>query len=149
MGQMPTDGKGAGTEGRTPLAEFGAGLQKFVLKGTNKVKIRLDPPNLGAVDVDIEVVDGDVFLSLQAESASAASELQSQLELLRESLEEQGLNLKEFELGHGAKDAEESKDGKESRKSKSRTEKNGDGTASGENQSGNGIGADGRLDVVV
>ena len=152
MGEASAEGKQATAEGRTPLAQFGAGIEKFILKGMNKVKMRLDPPELGAVDVDIEVVDGDVFLSVQTESASASAELQSQLELLRESLKEQGLNLKEFELGHGAKDAEGSKDGKESSRNESRTAKETKDDKTGAQAAASepkGVTADGRVDMVV
>ena len=141
---------GAQLADRVRLEDFSAGLERFVLKGTSKVQMRLDPPELGTVDIEIEVTDGEVFLSVRAESVEAVSALQSEMELLKESLKEQGLDLSHFELGHPDRDsgdsgkdpASSSAEGKGDR-SRHRTDAEAASTTT------LGITADGRLDVMV
>ena len=135
---------------RVRLEEFSAGLERFVLKGTSKVQMRLDPPDLGTVDIDIEVTKGEVFLSVRAESVEAVNALQSELELLRESLKEQGLDLSHFELGHPDRDAANSgrdsaSTGTGAKDDKARRESETEAEAT----TTRGITADGRLDVMV
>jgi len=141
---------GAQLADRVRLEEFSAGLERFVLKGTSKVQMRLDPPELGTVDIEIEVTDGEVFLSVRAESAEAVSALQSEMELLRESLKEQGLDLSHFELGHPDRDSGDSGKDPASSSAEGKGDRSRHGTdAEDASTTTRGITADGRLDVMV
>ena len=135
---------------RVRLADFSAGLERFVLKGTSKVQMRLDPPELGTVDIEIEVKDGEVFLSVRAESVEAVSALQSEMESLGESLKEQGLDLSHFELEHSDHNSGDSGEDPASSSAQGNAERSRQqADAEAASTTIRGITADGRLDVMV
>ena len=127
-------------------------MVQLIHKGTNKVRVRLDPPDLGAVDIGIEVADGEVFVAMTAESASAVDEIKNQIEGLRALLEEQGLNLKKFDLGGKEPDAERStgdgpKDEGNSTDGRINNQNELEGMRGGLRYSG--VSEDGRVDILV
>jgi len=122
-------------------------LERLVLKGETRAHLRLDPPNLGSLEVEIEVHKGEVSLVVQVESQTAAGDLLLAMEHLRESLEEEGLSLKEFELTHDG-EANEERAGEPGAEEASENGASGEVTAEVELEI-NGISADGRLSLVV
>jgi flagellar hook-length control protein FliK len=67
-------------------------------RGTSRIKISLDPPNLGELKVDLSVRDRVLHGSLQAESPAAKEMILSHLQSLKDSLAEQGIQVGEFQV---------------------------------------------------
>ncbi|OAQ21271.1 flagellar hook-length control protein FliK [Thermosulfurimonas dismutans] len=67
--------------------------------GERRAKIKLEPPELGEMEIDLKVHKGEVQVVLTVEKPEAARELHLHLPHLRHSLEELGLNLSEFQIG--------------------------------------------------
>jgi len=128
-------------------ARLAGRLERLVLKGDTRAHLRLDPPLLGSIEVEIEVHKGEVSLLVQVESQTAAGDLLLAMEQLRESLEEKGLSLKEFELTHDG-EAKEERGGDPGAKEASEKGSSVEVTAEVELEI-NGISADGRLSLVV
>ncbi|MEA3486395.1 MAG: flagellar hook-length control protein FliK, partial [Thermodesulfobacteriota bacterium] len=61
------------------------------LKRPGRVRIMLNPPRLGALDVDVHVKDNKVHIILQAENNDVRHILQSNVESLKSSLRSHGL----------------------------------------------------------
>jgi flagellar hook-length control protein FliK len=58
---------------------------------SGRVRIALNPPSLGTVDMDVLVRDNKVHIILQAESSDVKQILQSSMDSLKVSLRNQGL----------------------------------------------------------
>jgi flagellar hook-length control protein FliK len=65
---------------------------------TGRMTLRLDPPELGEVAIDVRVKDGGVFLRLETQAPAAAGALGGEVQALRRFLAEQGLSLTGFEV---------------------------------------------------
>ncbi|MBT6434327.1 MAG: hypothetical protein HOK28_14610, partial [Deltaproteobacteria bacterium] len=88
---------------------LGRNLGRIASMGTTHAKLRLHPQEFGRVDVEIRTRDGEVTLLVRTETVSAAAELNSQMNDLRASMKEHGLNLAECDVdsrGFGAEDRE-------------------------------------------
>lgn len=66
-------------------------------RGTD-VKLRLRPPELGALQISVKIQDGAMTATLEAETPSAKTLIMDNLPQLRERLSEQGLRIEKFEV---------------------------------------------------
>lgn len=73
-------------------------VQVRIGRSESVVRIRLDPPSLGQVRVEVRMKQDQVYLRLTTETAEARSVLMSQIGNLRASLEEQGLRVQRIEF---------------------------------------------------
>jgi hypothetical protein len=64
----------------------------------SQLTVRLDPPELGKMQVDVKVIDNNLNLSIITETAEAKQMLSSRMETLRNSLEQSGITLSKFEI---------------------------------------------------
>lgn len=76
----------SGIEPRALIKQIANGL-----KGPGRVRIMLNPPRLGALDVDVLVRDNKVHIILQAENNDVRHVLQSNVDSLKSSLRSHGL----------------------------------------------------------
>lgn len=67
-------------------------------RGSARIKIALHPPHLGELKVDLSVRQRVLHGTLQAESAAAREMLLSNLQSLRDALEQQGIRVGEFQV---------------------------------------------------
>jgi flagellar hook-length control protein FliK len=72
---------------------FASRVQWLVDTQVGEARIKLNPPELGAVDVKISLVDDQTFVQLTAATAGARDELAHGLPRLRELLTASGLEL--------------------------------------------------------
>jgi len=70
-------------------------------KGGGEVRLRLHPPKLGFLRIQISVRDGVVQASMQTENAAARHLISQHLQDLRDALAQQGLDLAEFDVSVG------------------------------------------------
>lgn len=63
-----------------------------------EVRLRLSPPELGTLRIELRVQEGGLVAHLQTETEAARSALLDQLPVLRERLAEQGLRLERFDV---------------------------------------------------
>ncbi|MBX6423551.1 flagellar hook-length control protein FliK [Thermosulfurimonas sp. F29] len=66
--------------------------------GEKKARLRLEPPDLGEVEVDLRVRHREVTLFLRVEKPEAAHQLQMHLAHLEKALDELGLRLTDFQI---------------------------------------------------
>ena len=65
-------------------------------RGEDRLRLRLSPPELGEVRLDLKLHGADLKVILVAETQTAREALQASMPELRSSLAEQGLRLEEF-----------------------------------------------------
>ncbi|MEO1172540.1 MAG: flagellar hook-length control protein FliK, partial [Myxococcota bacterium] len=80
-------------QGLVPPEQIPERIRVALEKGQREVRIRLDPPELGTLDVRIAVDGTDVRLTVRAEHAEASQLLQQSLQDLRLRLSQSGLQL--------------------------------------------------------
>lgn len=73
-------------------------------EGADRVVLRLDPPHLGAVTVDIATRNGDVHVVMRVEAPLAAQGLAAQRDQLRAALDAHGLALAGFDIRQDRRD---------------------------------------------
>ncbi len=66
-------------------------------EGEKKAYVRLEPPHLGGLDLEIKVKEKEVIIVARVEKEEAFRELQNNVEAIKESLKELGLSLKDFQ----------------------------------------------------
>jgi flagellar hook-length control protein FliK len=66
--------------------------------GSGEVRLRLSPPELGALRLEIKVLDGALVARLETETSSARTVLIENLPALRERLAEQGVRIERFDV---------------------------------------------------
>jgi flagellar hook-length control protein FliK len=82
----------AATTGAVPVAGLAVAIAARAQTGSNQFDIRLDPPELGAIDVRLEVDrDGQVTTHMTAERADTLQLLQNQQPQLEQALNQAGL----------------------------------------------------------
>ncbi|NLE28318.1 MAG: flagellar hook-length control protein FliK [Phycisphaerae bacterium] len=64
----------------------------------SQLTVRLDPPELGKMRVDIKVIDSNLTLTITTETEQAGQMLTNRMETLKNSLEQNGINLAKFEV---------------------------------------------------
>ena len=78
-----------------PLAKQ---VMLLAYKGQQSARLQLNPPELGAVDIKLELRDSDVKLNLLTHTPVARDLLEAALPRLREIMHESGMNLLEAEV---------------------------------------------------
>jgi flagellar hook-length control protein FliK len=73
--------------------------------GSGEVRLRLSPPELGALRLDVRVQDGALVARLETETSAARTALIDNLPALRERLSEQGVRIERFEVSLMQRDA--------------------------------------------
>lgn len=63
-----------------------------------EVKIRLSPPELGSLSVEVKVTEGMLSARMQVETPEAKSAVLDNLPMLRERLQEQGIRIDKFDV---------------------------------------------------
>lgn len=73
-------------------------ILKHAIDGSRQIIMRLDPPDMGRLTLNLSVSNGEVKAILTAEKAETSSALQEQLAEMKASLEEQGLKVASIEI---------------------------------------------------
>lgn len=73
------------------LARIARGLQSAISQNGGAVTLRLHPPELGAVRIEVEIHDGVIRAQFQAQNESVRTLLMHQLQNLRQALQGHGL----------------------------------------------------------
>ena len=83
---------------RELLSTTGGSILKLVKDGGGKMTLRLDPPTLGKMQVEVEIVNRQCTAKIFAEDSTVKHALLQGASHLREALESQGLKLQSFEV---------------------------------------------------
>ena len=88
------------TEGNAErvLRQVESGVLKNVGQGGKQLTLRLTPPDLGRVHLQIQVREGEVRVMLRAENSDAGKMISENLHHMRQSLEAQGLKVDKLEV---------------------------------------------------
>jgi len=70
----------------------------FAQDGSGEVRLRLSPPELGALRLEVKVLDGALVARCETETSSARTALIENLPALRERLAEQGVRIERFDV---------------------------------------------------
>lgn len=73
-----------------------------ITEGRSDIALRLDPPHLGTVQMNVSVAEGTVTATLQASTESARQVLQSDLATLKQNLADAGINVDKIEVSVGS-----------------------------------------------
>ena len=99
----PIDARAAPSE----LGESMAGRIRLLIdQGTGEARLRLNPPELGTIDVRISVVDDKTFVHMTASHSAGRDALEQSLPRLRELLAARGLDVGGASVDGGGRDAE-------------------------------------------
>ena len=74
------------------------GASNLLMKGSSRIVITLEPPNLGTLNMDIRVQHDMVRMSLVADNYEVKQVLNSNLDQLKTALQGQGLNIDRFDV---------------------------------------------------
>ncbi len=85
-------------EPRQFINEIAQKAGTFILKGKNEMNIQLIPENLGKLSIKIGLNEGTLTGKICAENYSVKETIEANLNQLRDSLEEQGLNIASLEV---------------------------------------------------
>jgi flagellar hook-length control protein FliK len=66
--------------------------------GSQKISMQLTPEHLGRVDLNVTLKDGEMTVHARVDSPAAQRALENNMNLLREGLEKQGLNIEKLEV---------------------------------------------------
>jgi flagellar hook-length control protein FliK len=92
-------GEGISSAGRTVLmTQITEAAQPLMQQGGGRVLISLNPPSLGALDIDVRVKHDTVELFVIANNKDVQQTLCSHVEQLRQALIDQGLNMDRFQV---------------------------------------------------
>ena len=83
---------------REVLRQVEAGIIKNLGQGRQQITLRLNPPELGRVNVVLQVVGKEVRALIRAENQDASKMIGDQLAHLRQGLEQQGLKVTKLEV---------------------------------------------------
>ena len=83
----------ADADGDVNAARLARGLHSALQQRGGAITLRLTPPEMGTVRIEVQIRSGVVSAQFHAETAAAKSMLQGQLAQLRQSLESQGLSV--------------------------------------------------------
>ncbi len=93
-----------GTRLSNDFLQFVKNLTLEVLpQGEKKAFLKLEPPDLGSLDLEIKIKDKDVRIVVRADRVEVLNELRNNINHIKNSLQEMGLNLRDFQfyLGSG------------------------------------------------
>ena len=82
-----------------------AGVRGNLLPGGGSMQIRLDPPELGALSVQIEMRDGQMNATFQTSNDDATKLLSHSLGQLKTALESQGVNVDKIQVQQSPKES--------------------------------------------
>ncbi|MGA3207191.1 MAG: flagellar hook-length control protein FliK [Syntrophales bacterium] len=74
------------------------GASNMLMKGSNRIVITLEPPNLGTLNMDVSVQHDTVRMSLVADNYEVKQVLNSNLDQLKTALQGQGLNIDRLDV---------------------------------------------------
>ena len=80
------------------LAQVAEQLPQAISKGSGRIKLSLEPDNLGKLDMDLVVRENRVQIVLTAESRTVQQTLQGHVEQLKDALQQQGLEVDGFNV---------------------------------------------------
>jgi len=83
------------------MSQLRASLPKYVRNGQGKVTLRLYPPMLGRVDVNINMQDNSLHAAFRTDQSVTRDILQQNLPMLRETLAQQGIKVNHFTVTLG------------------------------------------------
>lgn len=89
-------------------------MRQLANQGGGQVKFRLDPPELGEVDINLKIAKGQVKGTIIVQSIEAAEQLARDLRSLQQSLQDAGLNLSEEGLQFKLRDDQPNPDQQQS-----------------------------------
>lgn len=92
------------------VRQVSAYLGQMILRGPNRITVRLVPPNLGELHLDVVFKDGAVSGHILAESQAVKQAIEANLAELRQQLANQGLNVDHLEVGVRQQPAESGED---------------------------------------
>lgn len=96
---------GTGTMSTEPAPVFqqiADHLERLVrLPGEDSVRIQMDPPDLGALDINVRVQGNEVQAQVSAEQDWTRRMIEQTIEQLRQMMEERGLQLRQFDVHTG------------------------------------------------
>ncbi|MBL4700435.1 MAG: flagellar hook-length control protein FliK [Phycisphaeraceae bacterium] len=95
---LPTSSQDDGTMDGTNIARVSRALQNATQQKGGTITIRMMPPELGHVRVDIQMHGGKVSASFQTEHQSVQSLMSRELNQLRQALEKQGFTVDKLEV---------------------------------------------------
>ena len=81
-----------------PLHQVTAKVQFLVLNGEGKATLRLDPPELGHVEIQVDSKPGELKIHMTVENEGVKNMLESSISKLRESLEQQNIKVQHLEV---------------------------------------------------
>ena len=93
-----TTAEGADADSPVNAARLTRGLQSVLSQQGGSVTLRLTPPELGTVRIQLQLSAGTVSASLHADGESARAMLTNQLSQLRTALENQGLTVERLNV---------------------------------------------------
>ncbi len=75
-------------------------IRSQLLPNGGRMQIRLDPPELGALQISVQMQNGQMIASFQTSSDQTASLLSHSLDQLKQSLESQGVSVDKLQVRH-------------------------------------------------
>ena len=129
----------AATPAAAQLAAKGAELLANQRGGT--ITMRLDPPELGAMRIEIRIAEGAVFADFEAQNPEARALLEANLSMLRRRLESQGLAVERLTVHGGLRGTDAAQpgsrqDGSETRQQGSDGRERGEGSGTRQDAAG-------------
>lgn len=88
------------------LEQVQEGVFKNLGQGRKQLTLQLNPHDLGAVNVMLQVKNKDVQATIRAENPETAKVIAEQLEVVKQALEEQGLKVEKLEVQTGISDGQ-------------------------------------------
>ncbi|WP_319778610.1 flagellar hook-length control protein FliK [Maridesulfovibrio sp.] len=88
------------------LEQVQEGVFKNLGQGRNQLTLKLNPHDLGTVNVMLQVKNKDVQATIRAENPDTAKVLAEQLDVVKKALEEQGLKVEKLEVQTGIADSQ-------------------------------------------
>ncbi|MEX2672952.1 MAG: flagellar hook-length control protein FliK [Phycisphaeraceae bacterium] len=98
MQAAPGQSAGEGEVQATNASRLARAMQGAVNQGGGTMTLRMTPPEMGTVRIQLQVQGGTVNAALHAESEGARTLLSQQLSQLRQSLESQGLHVERLSV---------------------------------------------------
>ncbi|MGD1934626.1 MAG: flagellar hook-length control protein FliK, partial [Candidatus Phaeomarinobacter sp.] len=99
---------GTPVQPQTPAREIAINMARNLANGTNRFEIRLDPAELGRIDVRMELgTDGRVQAHLTVEKPETLEMLQRDARALEKALSDAGLDMENGSLGYSLRDDSE------------------------------------------
>lgn len=96
---------GTPAQPQTPARDIAVTMQRNLANGTNRFEIRLDPAELGRIDVRMELgADGRVQAHLTVEKPETLEMLQRDAKSLEKALADAGLDMEQGSLGYSLRD---------------------------------------------